>query len=100
MWRHFVLCHFLATKMGQKRIKTSKIAIYLNFKDMNDQKTVLNRFFQMNSYSYVSWFYVIGFLVQNSKNSFWEVISGNLKKRITVRLWSPLKVAPPELVMI
>ena len=34
-WHHFVLCHFLASKMRQKRIKRSKIAISLNFKDMN-----------------------------------------------------------------
>ena len=40
----------------------------------------------MNPYSPISWLYIHGFLCQNSKKSYFEVISGFLEKRISVRL--------------
>ena len=83
-WHQLVLCHFLATKMGEKCIKTSKIAISVNCNNMNDPKNSVKSIFNMNCYSYRSWLYVHGFLGKNSKNCILGVISWNLEKRITV----------------
>ena len=48
------------------------------------KKTVLNPFFNINSYSYMPWLYVQGILGQNSKNCILGVIARNLEKWITV----------------